>query len=227
MKIKSLVCVAIAALVTLFTRGSARADEEKLLDRFSVTLGYREYKLQHPTYSHNTHPNDSFLPRASVPGSAGTTTLDGKLRFGAVGFRYDQPIAPTRTSNRLKLNVDLGGLFGGARDDHQNNNDPRPAGNGAFVYSEANFGMYAGTGLSYEIGRFYVGVQAELGGLFIDRGWDRYSTDQSTQSQLKFFPSVGPKIGYRFTDNFRTEASVQFGNATMFTLGLIFNGKNW
>jgi hypothetical protein len=173
---------------------------------FGFLLGYRAINIR-DTYAHDTHPDDFFLPNANVPGSAGTTTIDGTSSFALVGFRFQ----PAPIEQVWTLNFDAGALLGGQRDDHQNVNDPRPPSNGAFIYEEARFGMMFGTGASYNFHRLSLGLQAEVYGVFVDRGWDRYSQDQSANTKLDWEFGIGPKVGFRFSEYFRAEAGVLFG----------------
>jgi hypothetical protein len=192
-------------------------DTDASKGKFGVTLGYRALTLHNTTYAHNTHPDDFFLPNASTPGSAGTTTLDGRtLSYMSIGIQYQKPIF-----KHLVTSVEAGGLFGGGnRDDHQNINDPRPAANAAFVYSQAaDYGFYGSIGLAYQIKRLSLGINGDVSGIFIDSGWDRYSNDQSVQNKLRLVPTVGPKIGWQPMDNLQVEGGVGFGGQSRIYYG--------
>ena len=185
----------------------ARASESS----FRAFAGYKSLKLDDHRFSHDTHPDDSFLPNAGVSGSAGTTDLGGMLHFAAFGGGYQACL-----SDSFSLALDVGALIGGNRDRHQNANDTRPAANGSFVYSEDRFGLFAATGLSYNIKRFYVGVEAQLAGVFVDSGWDRWGKDESQHTSFELLSSVGPKVGYSFTEEFSVEGTVQFERSVTF-----------
>ena len=217
---KKKVMLALVALVSTMAVMAQNADSDSLYSPergVGLLVGYRGYDLGGSSYSHDTHPQDSFLPGANVPGSGGTTTLDGTSSFALLGFRFQPaPIAKVWT-----LNFDVGGLFGGQRDRHQNANDARYPGNGSFVYSEARFGMLGGMGLSYNLKRWSFGVQAEAAGIFVDHGWDRYAKDESAKSEIDWQFGAGPKIGFRLSQNFRLEAGAIFGGrAPMATFGI-------
>jgi|ERR1035438_8185805 hypothetical protein len=178
-------------------------------------IGYKSVPVNQ-TYSHNTNPNDSFLPNANVPGSAGTTSLD-RAQFIDFGFRYELPL-----NYHLSFNIDATGLFaytsgngadawGMNLDDRQNANDNRPAANAVFVYTDSNFGFDAALGTSYRLTEdFYVGAVVDLSGVFVDSGWDRYSTYTPESTTLVLVPAGGPKLGWRFGD-IAIEGTVLFG----------------
>jgi len=177
--------------------------------KLGFTLGYRALTLHDTTYAHNTHPDDSFLPHAGVPGSAGTTTMDGKtLSYASIGIQYQKPVL-----SHLVTSLEVGGLLGGGnRDDHQNINDPRRPACAAFVYSKASvYGFYGTAGLAYQIKRLSIGVDADLSGIFIDSGWDRYSHDQSVRDKLYLIPTIGPKIGWQAMEELQVEGGAGFG----------------
>ena len=173
---------------------------------FGFIGGYHPLNLKNTTFAHRDNPGDPFLS-----GGAGTTSVDGISHFAFLGFRYQTP----PFGKNWSLNFDVGGLMGGRRDDHQNADDPRPAANGSFVYSEDHFGVLGGVGLSYNLNRWSLGVQAEADGIFIDNGWDRFNQDQSEKKRLDWLFSVGPKVGYRFTENVSGEVGVLVGPKTV------------
>lgn len=183
----------------------------------TLLVGYKCLTLDNQCFSHDTHPDDSFLPNARVPGSAGTTEVGGWLHFFAVGIRYQ-----ARLSERFSLSLDLSGLVGGERDEHQNANDERPAASGAFVYSEARWGLFAAAGAQYHIEGFYVGAETQLGGVFVDSGWDRFGKDESQHTKFELIPSAGPKIGYAFDEDFNVEATAQFGRGVGFGIQAVW-----
>lgn len=202
------VCLTAIALSPRAHAGDQMADTDES-NGFGLTAGYRAIQLGHTTYAHNTNPNDSFLPNANVPGSAGTTSLDGKtLSYGAIGFNYQH-----RLFSHLHGNIGIGGLFGGdARDDHQNANDPRPAANAAFIYSDASgYGGYAEAGLSYDVWRFSLGVEGTVSAVGIDNGWDRYSSDQLERQKWYISPVIGPRVGFQFGDGISLQAGFGIG----------------
>src|SRR4051794_15453617 len=52
-----------------------RPDDETTRKKsgFGFLVGYTFIDIDDHTFHHDTHPDDAFLPRASEPGSAGTT----------------------------------------------------------------------------------------------------------------------------------------------------------
>ncbi len=207
---KKIMLVTLTAAAT-FAPFSPLARAQAPEGGFRALLGYKSLNLDDHRFSHDTHPDDSFLPNSGVPGSAGTTDVGGMLHFAALGVGHQ-----ARLSDSLSLTFDVGGLIGGDRDRHQNVNDTRPVANGAFVYSEARFGLFTAAGVSYYIKQFYVGAEAQLAGVFIDSGWDRFGEDESERTEFDLLSSAGPKIGYSLTENFSVEGTVQFGHAVTF-----------
>ncbi len=187
-------------------------------DTFGCVIGYKALSLPKVTFKHNTKlPDDYFLSRSDVPGSAGTTTIGGGISsYFAVGLRYQVPIAKD-----FMLNADLGMLAGGQRDEHKNDNDSRPDANGSFVYSESRWGGFGELGLTYYIFKdFYVGAEAQIAGIYQSNGWSRFGSDESEQSSIEWYPSIGPKIGLKTLENCRLEGSVQFGKVQAFSITL-------
>ncbi|MDF9833859.1 hypothetical protein M2103_002092 [Ereboglobus sp. PH5-5] len=180
-------------------------------------LGYRMISLKQHTFSHNTHPDDSFLPDAHVPGSAGTTDIGNKQHFMSITLGW-QP----RLSDCVSLNFDAGILLGDNRDRHQNANDDRLPGNAAFVYSQARFGALAAAGMSYHFKHFLLGVETQLASVLVEHGWDRYGSDKNQTSKVHHMLSAGPKAGIRakpFAGGSTTlglECTLQFNHAVTF-----------
>ncbi len=168
--------------------------------RVRVFAGYRSLTTDYE-FKHDTHPDDFFLFNSNVPGSAGTTELNGRLWYLSLGA------GGTISSGRNSYNLDFGFLIGNERDIQQNINDSRPPHNAAFIYSEINWGIFAAIAASYKISRvFYIGAEAQLGGVFIESGWDRFNKDQEVETKLELVPTIGPTISFYFI-----EATVQFG----------------
>jgi hypothetical protein len=202
------VCLTAIALSPRAHAGDQIADTDEQ-NGFGLTAGYRAIELKGTAYAHNTNPNDSFLPNSNVPGSAGTTSLDGRtLSYGSLGVNYQH-----RLISHLHGNIEIGALFGGGmRDERQNANDPRPAANAAFVYSKAlNYGGYAQGGLSYDIWRFSLGIEGSVSAVGIDNGWDRYNSDQSEQQKWRFPLAAGPMFGVQLPDGISFKAGFQIG----------------
>jgi hypothetical protein len=163
-------------------------------------LGYKSLTVDYD-FIHDTHPDDFFLSNASVAGSAGTTEINGRKGYFAFGG------GGTVSKGRNSYSLDLGILYGKYRDIQQNINDVRSPYNAAFIYSEINWGLFAAASADYKFSKsFRVGALAQLGGVFIESGWDRYNSDQRVNTTLKLVPSIGPKIGFYFI-----EATIQFG----------------
>jgi hypothetical protein len=202
------------AVVTLLALPALSAPAEKSTPAqdtagFGVLVGYKSVSVDEVTTAHNTHPDDMFLPNSWIPGSAGETSVGGRLHFAALGMRYRIPV-----SKSFSVNLDAGGLIGGERDGHKNANDTRPDSNAAFVYSKARFGVFGALGVSYHIDeKWYIGAEGQITGIFMSSGWDRWATDTSTDTEFKIAPSVGPKIGIALGEKTDLELSILFGNS--------------
>ncbi len=181
---------------------------------WGFVAGYRFIDLDY-TFDHDTHPDDGFLQDAESPGSAGRTELSDSHWVFLAG-RYQAE----RTKSIFHL--DLGLLVGGDRDDRKNDNDNRPDNNAAFIYSRANIGSVVSIGISYRMGAFSLGVEAQATAIYVESGWDRFGTDEEQDSELEFNLSVGPKIGYRFGNSVNLEIVVQFGESAQGAINLIW-----
>jgi hypothetical protein len=210
-------------------QSSAQDDSTATPTGFAALLGYKSVPVKQ-TFSHNTNPGDNFLPNANVPGSVGTTSLD-QAQFIDVGLRYEMPI-----KKKWRFNIDATGLFavttgngadasGMNLDDRQNANDNRPAANAAFIYTDANWGFDVALGITYSLPKnFYVGAVADLSGVFVDSGWDRYSSYTSQSTKLVLVPAGGPKLGWRMSENIAIEGTALFGkNGVGYNAGLVWN----
>ncbi|HBT96140.1 MAG TPA: hypothetical protein DEB25_00070 [Desulfobulbaceae bacterium] len=184
---------------------------------FRAVIGYKTLTLTDHSFRHDTHPDDSFLPDAAVPGSAGTTDIgSGLLSFLALGGGYQ-----TRLSKSMSFNIDAGCLFGGNRSRRQNANDIRPPEEAVFVYSETKFGAFASMRISYYMGEFSLGAEAQYAALMVDAGWDRYGSDERQSRTCEHQFSAGPKVGYDIGP-LALEGTFQFGQSVAFGLQLVW-----
>lgn len=179
-------------------------------------LGYRSVPVKQ-TFVHNTYPGDSFLPRAKVPGSAGTTILN-RAQYIDYGFRWQRPL-----DDHWAVNFDATGLFavsGGSNTnasgfnqvDHRSANDTRYRGVADFIYTDTDFGYDLAIGTTYSLTKhLYIGAVADFTTVYLDNGWDRYSSFISQSSKQLFVPAGGLKIGYRGTKNSSIEATLFIG----------------
>ena len=196
---------AILATIAAVISGVCHADDATG-GKVRFLVGYTFLGL-HETFVHSTNPGDSFLPGAFVPGSAGTTTL-GSGNFLQLGGGYELLASPS-----WLVTVDIGGLFGNARNQRQNANDSRPASQGAFIYSKASYGVFLQPQLLYKVGttNFSVGVSARLAGVYIDNGWFRFNSDETQSASWKLLPKAGPVVRWEFSNTGALEASAQYG----------------
>lgn len=187
--------------------------------QYGIFLGYRGYEFEEKTFSHNTHPDDYFLPNASTPGSAGKTKLGGCIvSYFTFGFRRQITII----ENGL-INIDLGVLGGGQEDKRVNANENRYYSGISCVFSDSKGGVYTGLGLSYHFWNMYIGGEAELAGIYERHGWYRGGSYDSESSSLEWYPSFGPKIGIQFDPNFGIEAGYLFDETPTYSITLIFS----
>jgi hypothetical protein len=192
-----------------------------------MLVGYKTVRVKQ-SFSHDTHPDDSFLPNATVPGSAGTTSLD-RAQYISFGFRYAWP-----TSSRWSVNFGTTGLFaytsgngadvsGMNIDDRQNVNDSRPAANAAFVYTDSNWGFDVALGIRYSASEsLYLGAVADFTGVWVENGWDRFGNYQAQSRKFVSIPAGGPILGLRITRSTAIEGAVLFGkNGAGYNAGLV------
>jgi hypothetical protein len=221
------------SLITLLIGSSAFAQDDPLANPsgFSLLLGYKSVPVKQ-SFAHDTNPGDNFLPNAGIPGSAGTTSLN-RAQYIEAGLRYETPYF---SSSKWSLNIDAAGLLaytagngatssGMNLNDRQNANDSRPPANAAFIYTDSNWGFDATLGINYHFTRhLYAGLVGDFTGVYVENGWDRYSTYTSQQSKWVLVPAGGPKLGYRFSQHFGAEGTVLIGkNGVGFNTGLVFH----
>jgi hypothetical protein len=217
MKISTMVAMLATIGLVSTTPGIAQNDvqNENQQSGFGLSVGAKAFSLKNSSFSHNTHPDDAFLPNSNIPGSAGTTRLGGETYYATLGVNFAHPLPAI--SKSLSWRVEVGGLVGGQEDRHKNANDSRPDANAAFVYSDSTWGLYGSAGLVYHIGsHFYLGGDGEYNGVFISSGWDRFSSKESVKTDLVSIFTGGPVIGYDINKNFGVEAGAQLGNSKMF-----------
>jgi hypothetical protein len=217
----TLLTLALAVLPTLLAQPVRAQSSESPESGFRLFSGLKTLNLGDQRFRHDTHPDDSFLPDSGVPGSAGETNARGTLFGTTLGGGYRQ-----RLSDWFSLTLDMGVLLleNETRDRHQNDNDPRPASSGSFVYSEAvaGFVWYASTALSLHIGKFQAGIEAQIaGGVRIEHGWDRFRSHQSQRSDYEYFRSAGPRIGWASTEFPLVEGTVQFNHGASFEIRIV------
>lgn len=197
---KQMIFVKYIFLITLIIGpGIVYSQDSKI--KFHILGGFRTVTLSDNQFEHDTHPDDYFLTNSNVPGSAGTTEMNGRHGYLLVGGGFEKKLSPLTS-----LNFDLGFLFGQNRDIQQNLNDVRHPHNAAFIYSEINWGILSAAGIQYNIKKFYAGADVQVAGVFVESGWDRFNNDESVQTKLELVPSIGPKIGF-----YIFEASIHFG----------------
>jgi hypothetical protein len=188
---------------------------------FGFLVGYTFIDIDDHTFHHDTHPDDAFLPRASEPGSAGTTILKS-THWALAGAGYQ------RQFSRWSLTFDSGLLIGIDTDrrpghsDHRkkNENDSRPDEQGAFIYSKPTLGLRNAVGFTYDFKDISFGLAGQLSVVRIESGWDRFGEDQKQSSNTQTIPTVGPKIGVWLGPRTRVEGSVQIGRAVSFVVAL-------
>jgi hypothetical protein len=198
-------------------------------DNSCTILAYRSVPVRQ-TISHNTYPHENFLPNARIPGSEGITTLN-RAEYIDFGFRCQKPV-----NEKLTLNFDATGLFaatGGSNTnasgfnlvDHRAANDTRPRGEADFVYTDTNYGYDLAIGATWSLSKeYYIGAVADFTTVYIDSGWDRYSSFISQTSRQLFIPAGGIKIGYRMSKNSAIEGTFLLGrNGMGYFAGMVWD----
>lgn len=179
-------------------------------------VGYRYVSGIDYEYSHDTHPDDRWLPNGDVPGSAGTTHVSEAhvIEFG-VGRDFALP-----KSFVAWASFDLG--IGVNMDNHQNDNDYRDAACGAFVFSWPLLLTDAGVGVGYDFGPVMVGAEVRAGGLLILSGYDRYSALDPQSADWEWLVGGGPKVVVRLGEDIALEGRALFGNATSASIDIVY-----
>jgi hypothetical protein len=223
-KISMIVGVSAVLFVATLSTTTACADDSDNAPKtnWAITLGYQGMNASGSgmSYLHNTNPGDAFLPGSGIAGSAGETDISSKfLSFGAIGLRGQQEVVKD-----VVFNFEFGGLFGDNRDRRQNANDSRPAGNGSFIYSKADYGMYGNVGVAYyATSNFYIGVDAKLSAIFADHGWDRFGSDESAKKETIWAPAICPKVGCYVSASSSVELAAILGRSNGFSLSWVYN----
>jgi hypothetical protein len=189
------------ALLAAGAGGEASAQARESGVRFfgSVTM----LSLDH-AFAHDTHPDDASLPSASVPGSAGVTSLDDEVFYG-IGAGYSW------VSENMTLTADLSWMTG-PRDERQNANDTRPPAQASFVYSTAN-AITGAAAATWNFGMLDAGIEAQAGAVWIDAGWDRFDKDENDDTEIEGLLTAGVRAGIEI-NRFRIEASAFTGTHT-------------
>jgi hypothetical protein len=217
----TLLTLALAVLPALLAQPVRAQSSESPESGFRAFVGFKTLNLGDQRFWHDTHPDDSFLPESNVPGSAGVTNIGGTRTYITAGAGYQK-----RLSDLFSLTLDVGILLSNHnRNRHQNANDGRPAATGAFVYSQSKTGLCASAGLSCHMGNFHIGIESQYAGVFIDHGWDRFSSDESQHSYFEHFISAGPRIGWTFFEDATgydiVEGTVQFNHGASFEIKIV------
>jgi hypothetical protein len=169
-------------------------------------VGYEYRSFDTVVYEHETHPQDaSFLT-----GSPGSTEIDDG-HFLAMGLRGE---IRSLFGVPLEIFADVGFLASGTRDEHQNDNDPRPPENGSFVYSKLDpCGAEVAVGAQYRLfgNRLGIGGEGNWAWIPVEHGWDRFGEDEKADSEALSLFSAGPKLSYRASDWAALEVSYLFG----------------
>lgn len=181
---------------------------------WAVDVGYRYLTGVDFEYSHDSHPDDRWLPNGSVPGSAGKTYVSD-VHAIQLGLSRDFRLGEDWVAwSSLQIG------FGLNTDNHQNDNDYRPPENGAFVFSWPLLITDVGVGVGYEIGRVRLGAEVRGGGLLILSGYDRYSSLDVQSTDWEWLFGAGPKVSVRLWDHVAIEGGVLFGNVTSASVSL-------
>lgn len=206
---KTLYCLLVA---TICSMAQVNAYDSQPNGRFGVSVGFMHLAGFDESYLHDTHPSDYFLPGAGNPGSAGETEINN-LDFITLGAYWEQSFFKD-----WLVRIEAGALIGANRDDKKNVNDPRPDANGAFIYSDAKWGIYGSASLTYQMGDFYLGGQVCLNNVFVSHGYDRWGRDESVKDSNVFLPTFGPVIGYRISESTAIHLGGHFGEVSGMSL---------
>ncbi len=182
-------------------------------------IGYERYWFPRIDIVHDTHPDDWFLPNASVPGSAGTTSLGGESSYLALGVRYEVIKVLPYTIN-LKGAILIGDITNSMQ---KNANDPRPDQIAAFVYSNNHYGFYLETGCSYYLFDIIgIGANVRFTGIYSEWGWSRFSSNQAVGSKWDWDTSFGPNLIVKICNKLKIEIGLQLKDGRPLNANIIF-----
>ena len=191
---------------------------------WNLFMGYKFLHLNKYTINHDTHPGDWFLPDADVPGSAGTSELHRMHHCLVYGFGYHPRLSKSfSVSFDLEFLTILQSKSDSPKNKRINDNEIRPDDgyyHPSFIYSKvSDCGGSISTDLLYHIKSFYIGIEAQLEGIWIVNGWYRYASNYDCQVKKREFllmPLYGPKIGFRMGEFGYIEGTMLFGKAIGF-----------
>jgi len=139
-------------------------------------------------YQHTTHPDDFFLS-----GSPGTTRVKNVFMFG-MGAEFSGELSHTEPYARISVLAAFG------RDEHKNDNDPRPIGSHSAVYSQAfpvAPQISAGARIYPLKDKFYIAPELSATLISMESGWNRFDEDEHANRASKVFVNGGIKLGYK------------------------------
>lgn len=215
--------LAILVSFNIFFLGKANAE-------ISLIAGYKYLHIDY-YYNHETHPDDEGI---LLDEPAGTTFVDQGTSWAYFAVRYHNDDQKINRKGRkgdedpfILFHIDAGLLLRGYKttdnyaDNKQNDNDPRPADEGSFIYSRIPFwGLTGSTGVAYKSVPWIIGVESQMSAILIENGWDRFNTDEVSDREFAIIPTIGPKVGYLYEFGVEKnesrkaigiEATVQFG----------------
>lgn len=168
----------------------------------ALVVGYKLIDIGRTVIPHDTHPEETFLPDSGVPGSAGTTVLDGRLHCFAAGFRWNTPVL-----EHFSLHAEAGVLGTYERETSLSANDTRP--DPTQIYTEVTVGGYFSAGAALHLDRFSVGVTVEAAVVETENGWRQAGQGcEKDFSDMEWAVSVGPTVGVRLTEELSLETTV-------------------
>ena len=106
-----------------------------------------------------------------------------------------------------------GFIFGGDEEKLLNNNRVPDTQDELYIYSRSSFGALMTLAVNYQASaRFKCGLEGQLTGTLVESGYHRWGSYDERSKDWEIFPSIGPKVGYEFVENFTIETAYHFGD---------------
>jgi hypothetical protein len=150
-----------------------------------VNTGFEYWNFSGLKHHHKTHPDD----RAFLEGDAGDTKIKS-------GYFFNVNAQKNLGDENFNPYVFGGVLLGYGRDEKKNENDPRPTGSEARIYSDVfPLAPQVGVGVDTRLSSgLILGAEATGNIFWIRHGWNRFGEDERSANETKFLYNIGPVL---------------------------------
>ena len=209
----------LVAFFVIALSSPAVSDESRLFSG-NFIWGCKVFWFGGEGFSHNTHPEDNFLPGANIPGSAGNTILGaGATTYMAIGGKFKLNL-----SKDFFIDLDVTPMIGGQLVKQKNANDNRPDSNAAFIYSNSSLGICGEISAYISFGDIDLGVGFQSIVIYEESGWYRWGKYQQERWDRLERMSIGPKIAFRvgYMSKIEFGAQIRDGQPVSMSTMIIF-----